>query len=820
MSDSKDQDYNRSDTPISSIEEDQLGRDTFAIQIANSIRNLPGTDGMVIGVEGGWGEGKTSVLNMIREALEEDIEKLDDLPANQPKRDGTEPGWLCRKFRQFRAWSSQYFFWNSGVQERLQVVAFEPWQLTGVETITRSMFQDMGRAIGHSDISPETERLAQRMEQLAIAFGVAEHTKSNNMLAGWVRIVLGLVSLVGVGFSLDWLKLEALIEQEVMTRIFAGIASLLGLIASFFGGVSKILRAESEIQSKTTENLREDVRTELKRRKHPLVVIIDDVDRLASDEVLLLFKLVRANGRFPNVVYLLGFDGRQIAEMFKKENVDEKYIDKIVQEIYRLPSVPEGKIKRYAKRKVLSNELLGNPVVDQSFVADDRWGWVFKTASDAYFHTRRDVNRFIGSLRLQIGRFVRDQKFEANPVDLFALHVLRHFESAVFERLLANKILLCEALDGNIANIERFIKSKEKDSFQSQKAVREQKLDIILDKSKNSAVKQLLSALFPHAGNALHSREMVFNPLTWVRNRRIAHPFFFRSYFEQPPSPLPLTRLEEEQLRSAVSNKDSLFEALVGYQDQDEKRLLEALHFARECLYGGVFSDYEQDNILRAFAKLELIFLDCKGKRNTDLDLINEPATAVKTAEDMVEKIVSESKSDQQHQERIELLIEPYRAFRFAGREIERAEEENSLESGRLQTVKRKYADQIWSRLEGFRPGVKGGIDDREDFAEILLRFFRWDTDPRATAWLEGLVAEGNMYAVADHFCQSIGEDTESARLDCDLDFLKILDGTLSANDLRDQVLEAAEETFSSESSASVRERQVMSAVKRLIESS
>ena len=42
----------------------------------------------------------------------------------------------------------------------------------------------------------------------------------------------------------------------------------------------------------------------------PILVVIDDLDRLQPDELLLVFKLIRLVGRLPSVGYILAFDER------------------------------------------------------------------------------------------------------------------------------------------------------------------------------------------------------------------------------------------------------------------------------------------------------------------------------------------------------------------------------------------------------------------------------------------------------------------------------------------------------------------------------
>ena len=57
-------DYN-SDRPIESANQDLLGRSTFSKQLAEVIYKYSGRDGLVIGLFGKWGTGKTSILNIV-----------------------------------------------------------------------------------------------------------------------------------------------------------------------------------------------------------------------------------------------------------------------------------------------------------------------------------------------------------------------------------------------------------------------------------------------------------------------------------------------------------------------------------------------------------------------------------------------------------------------------------------------------------------------------------------------------------------------------------------------------------------------------------
>jgi hypothetical protein len=60
------------DRPLSSKSDDKLNRAPFAERVAGVLRGLPKGAGLVVGIHGPWGDGKTTVLNMLQADLDAD----------------------------------------------------------------------------------------------------------------------------------------------------------------------------------------------------------------------------------------------------------------------------------------------------------------------------------------------------------------------------------------------------------------------------------------------------------------------------------------------------------------------------------------------------------------------------------------------------------------------------------------------------------------------------------------------------------------------------------------------------------------------------
>ena len=63
------------DKSITSEKEDVLGRKDFSKRLGRLIYNYQGEDGLVLGLYGEWGSGKTSVINMVEEEINRLAEK-------------------------------------------------------------------------------------------------------------------------------------------------------------------------------------------------------------------------------------------------------------------------------------------------------------------------------------------------------------------------------------------------------------------------------------------------------------------------------------------------------------------------------------------------------------------------------------------------------------------------------------------------------------------------------------------------------------------------------------------------------------------------
>lgn len=120
-----------SDQPIKSCSEDILGRDKFAKALAGAILNYNYSESIVIGLFGEWGSGKTSILNMAIESIEDSTKDLAESPI---------------------------------------ITRFNPWLYSDQEKLIFQFFEHLSKIIKRTDYAKNAQELGTKLEKYANIF--------------------------------------------------------------------------------------------------------------------------------------------------------------------------------------------------------------------------------------------------------------------------------------------------------------------------------------------------------------------------------------------------------------------------------------------------------------------------------------------------------------------------------------------------------------------------------------------------------------------------------------------------------------------------
>ncbi|MGN8551134.1 UNVERIFIED_CONTAM: P-loop NTPase fold protein [Microbacterium sp. SLM126] len=421
------------DNPISEASEDVLGRAVVAHDFALSLRELDVSSGIVVGVLGAWGSGKTSFVNLMREQFAEDPE--------------------------------------------LAVIDFNPWLFSGGQSLTEVFFRELAAEL----------RLTDKSMFGTIAEGLDQY--------GDVLSPLAIIPWFGGWFD----------------RAFKATKAAAVWLSN---------------KKKGSRTFRSQLTASLSSLEEPIVVVIDDIDRLTSPEIRDIFKLVRLTASFPNIIYLLAFDRVRVEQALTEEGVPGRaYLEKILQLSFDLPLIPRELLRRQIFERL---NLLLDGVEEMRFDAS-LWGDVFLEIIDPLFGSLRDVTRFALSARPTM----RALGQEIEVVDLLALEAVRVFRPELFQELHASRGPLTTTHDVGGTDDER------------DKAGIERLLEIADDEA--DLVRALIHRLFPAAlayteNNRYGSR---WSPI-WRRGHRVAHHDYLELYFSRTaPSDLDAFQLAE-----------------------------------------------------------------------------------------------------------------------------------------------------------------------------------------------------------------------------------------------------------------------------------
>jgi len=411
----------KADKPIRYPEEDVLGRTKVARSFAEQVVSLDASEGIVVGVLGPWGSGKTSFVNLARAHLE-----------------------------------------DLGVV----VLDFNPWMFSGAEQLVDSFFIELSAQL---KLRPTLSEVGKALEDYGEIFS-------------------GMGSLPLVGPWIEGCRIATKILARILQRRKEGIS----------GPRTKVEKALAALDK-------------------PIVVILDDIDRLTTAEIRDIFKLVRLTANFPNVIYIVAFDRLRVEKALTEQGLPGRdYLEKILQVNVDLPTIPAHILNKQVF-KAIDEALSG---IDNPGPFDkDLWPDIFMEIIRPLLKNMRDVRRYAAAVH----GTVRDLNGQVALADVLALEAIRVFLPDVFHQM-------HESVDG-LTTTSGFSYSARED----RPHLKEQ-IDRLITAAGSDAevIRALIRRLFPaaerHVGGSHYGHEWKNQ---WLRERRIAHEDILRFYLER-----------------------------------------------------------------------------------------------------------------------------------------------------------------------------------------------------------------------------------------------------------------------------------------------
>lgn len=317
--------------------------------------------------------------------------------------------------------------------------------------------------------------------------------------------------------------------------------TMVPVVGAWYERAQKVIKAAKKygdgnspsINARKTElsNLLQDLDT-------PIVVTIDDIDRLNSVEIRDLFKLVRLTGNFPNLVYVLAFDRQRVEAALTADGIEGRaYLEKIVQHGIFIPELPQQKLLE--QLGISLNTALED--INLEHFDEARWQDMIIEIVLPLIRNMRDVRRY----SVSAASTARELAEYIDLGDLLTMEAIRVFRPDRFELLIkARRALTTERATGT-ADSEHKRLVEETVSGE--------------DDTTNTVVRALIGRVFPlgehHIGGTSYGDGYTRQ---WLRERRMANAGIFSLYLERVLPDEIAQFIESERIYGILSNRQEL----------------------------------------------------------------------------------------------------------------------------------------------------------------------------------------------------------------------------------------------------------------------
>ncbi|MBA8904180.1 P-loop NTPase fold protein [Phyllobacterium sp. P30BS-XVII] len=409
------------DQPLTSAAEDRLGRSTFAKRMAAGIIGVPASNGFVVGIEGEWGSGKSSLIAMIIEAIRHaEMIKL------------TENGGILSDVVD-EAWDVEKMDFLADKVRKIPELSFhlEGMGLSGRHSNTRFLDDMIAKAAEPALVNDLTRyiRLREQAQDypdtLIVRFSPWLIPEKADLSAVLIRDLSYVISKRFPGPLASAFKKYAERVAELAT-VIGGAADALGS-GGLGATVAGFVKWFTKTSSPNLDNLKASLAYELGLlRENKILVIIDDLDRLTPSEATQMVGLVKNLGELPNVIYLLSYDHEQLSKQISRtlRTDGAKYLEKIIQLRRPLP---------VAKRSRLSDLLMadiGNiPDLFEEEGYQSSYPSLWLSVISHYLKNPRSVTRVSNSFRFSYASLKED----TDPTDLFVVELIQILDQPLYD---------------------------------------------------------------------------------------------------------------------------------------------------------------------------------------------------------------------------------------------------------------------------------------------------------------------------------------------------------------------------------------------------
>ncbi|MFA5033498.1 MAG: P-loop NTPase fold protein [bacterium] len=610
--------FSLSDEPIETSKQDLFGRGKFIEDFHNSITNLPFKDSFVYGLYGSWGEGKTSVINLLKNKLEANAEYL--------------------------------------------IMSFEPWYFKDEEAILTAFYTQLENTLSKEFIfSPEFNKTFKKYLNL-ISVGIPqtgikinfphsdESAKKIGEKIGKYIEWTGKKIIIFID-DIDRLQLEEVLLVFKLIRLNTKFKNTIFVLSFDVNAIKEILKEKHDISHESvvkSEFIDKIVQCpiNLPAIEHIYIEQFFNIHIDGSFHIELLKDIFKKIGDIKNdwVKIFVNIEPEDDYLYFKRELIEKDFNfisnQKDRNEILELWA--QSKNNLFDKLKITEKDR-------QSFAKE--FSNIYTFQLKRLFRTLRIIKRYLNGVYSTLPSVVTEGKLEVNLYDFFILEIIRIFYPKVYDDIWENWWFYVP--EYNYLS-SPFWAIDKKDRYPKIKKHAE---EILNNEKDKDILMNLLEAIFTEVKDAFAEREIYSRDTEKNRkDKRLMHSEYFPKYFI---GKIPLLELADGYIETTLGNwrqitnnndrKEAIrnqifklqkenrlsnfFNKLVSFIYQIEESM--AIDII-EIIYANVdnFSTKKQENFISEYDKADILLMK----------LINETIDTKKT-QSMLEKIITETPS-------------------------------------------------------------------------------------------------------------------------------------------------------------------------------
>lgn len=283
--------------------------------------------------------------------------------------------------------------------EKAEIVEFNPWMCRSPEQVTNDFFASL-----RHQLSPKYSTLSKTLK---------EYAKSIN------NLTLTPPNVLGIELSLS-IREESLYEKKM------------------------------------------DLSDKFLRLSRPVVVFIDDIDRLEREEVFEVLRLIRNTADLNNTIYLVAYDKEYVTTVLEEKNIKDaaSYLEKIFPVEVHLPKVEDNLIWETLYGDLNCQERFNGRFTKSLFARfnNDERALILRVLNNY-----RRAKRFSRLYILNVDYVMVQCRDEIKLLDLFWLELLQIYDKKIYDMLANDPYSLLCYENGRFNIKDNILQSSRKD---------------------------------------------------------------------------------------------------------------------------------------------------------------------------------------------------------------------------------------------------------------------------------------------------------------------------------------------------------------------